>query len=97
MKKLISARTIRQAHGAGKKEIEAPPGSVIVTPEARSVAEKLGIRILDIKKPVTVEKSGNPDQATVNLIIKNVMAKFPVGKYTQDEVRKVVMDVLSKR
>jgi ethanolamine utilization protein EutQ len=97
MKKLISAQTIRQAQMNGKKEIDAPSGSVIVTPEARSVAEKLGVRIRDMNKPVKSEKKNDPDQETVNLITRNVMEKFPHGTYKEDEVRKVVLEVLAKR
>ena len=97
MKKLISAQTIRQAHMDGKKELEAPPGSVIVTPEARSVAEKLGIRIRDMEQPRKVQAKYQQDQETVNLIIKKVMENLPPGKFKEDEVRKVVSEVLAKR
>jgi ethanolamine utilization protein EutQ len=97
MKKLISAQMVKEARQAGEKEIYAPISQTIVTPEARSVAEKLGIRILDTIKQQKMEKAGSTDEETVRIIVQSVMEKLPPGKYTEDEVRKVVLDVLAKR
>ena len=48
MKRLITAESIRQAKQAGQREVEVVPSQCIVTPEARGVAEELGIEIIEV-------------------------------------------------
>lgn len=45
MKQLISAEVVRSEHAAGKREIAVTRKGHIVTPEARTVAEALGVLI----------------------------------------------------
>ena len=45
MKQLISAEVVRSEHAAGKREIAVTRNGHIVTPEARTVAEALGVLI----------------------------------------------------
>jgi ethanolamine utilization protein EutQ len=95
MKKLISALVVKEAHKDGIKEIGAPPGTTIVTPEARSIAEKLGVKILDMDKNCGSPADKNVDQKTIGLIIEMVRAKLPEGKYSEDDIKKAVIEVLS--
>lgn len=47
MKKLISAETVRAAHAAGEHALCVSPREHIVTPEARVVAERLGLALTE--------------------------------------------------
>ena len=47
MKKLITAETVRLEHAAGHKRIEVPLPQTIVTAEARSLAEQLGVELAE--------------------------------------------------
>lgn len=57
MKKiLISAEFVRQEHAAGRKRIEAALPQAMVTAEARTVAEQLGIAIVETLQALPVGK-----------------------------------------
>lgn len=60
MKQLISADTLRAAHAAGQTRIAASLPDCIVTPEARVVAERLGVEIVEC----TSASTGNSPSET---------------------------------
>lgn len=51
MKKLITANDIRAAHARGEEEISVVLRASIITPEAREVAELLGVAIGSAMNP----------------------------------------------
>lgn len=55
-KTLISAEFVRQEHAAGRKRIEAALPQAIVTAEARSVAEQLGVAIVECLQALPAAK-----------------------------------------
>ena len=100
MKKLISARTVKQAHKDGLKQLQADPAVTLVTPEARTVAKQLGVQLIeDTARKTAAQNSDSAvkvDEKTVRDIVTRVMAKLPPQKQDPDKVKQVVVDVLSK-
>jgi len=87
MKKLISEKTVEKAFAAGHLQIEAEPGA-IVTPQAESVADRLGVEI--IKN--TSQKISYSDKQK---IISAVLERFPGGKFSRVKIEKAVQDILN--
>ena len=87
MKKLISEKTVEKAFAAGKMKIEAEPYA-IVTPQAMSVAEQLGVEII-------IQTSQHISYADRQKIINAVMERFPGGKFSRSKIEKAVRDVLN--
>ena len=85
MKTLISAETIRQAKAGGQTCLAAGKG-VLVTPEARSLAEELGIRLDDgvaaAAAPATAE-AADPAMAAIRAA---VLAKLPADAANKPEL-----------
>jgi len=82
MKTLISAETIRQAKAGGQTCLPAGK-DVLVTPEARSLADELGIRLDDgvgSSAPVVTE---DPAMAAIRAA---VLAKLPADAAKQPEL-----------
>ena len=87
MKKLISEETVEKAFAAGRMQIQTELGA-IVTPQAESVAERLGIEI--IKKV-----SRNMSYSDRQKIITAVLERFTGGKIRREKIEKAVQDVLN--
>lgn len=97
MKKLISAQVIKQAHKDGVSEIHAPVSTTIVTAEARSEAEKLGVKIMDSLQPSAKKREEqSPDEQTIELIMGKVREKLPGNKYSDEQIKNAVIEILSK-
>ena len=91
MKTLISAETIRQAKAGGQTCLAAGKG-VLVTPEARSLAEELGIRLDDgvaAAAPAAAE-AADPALAAIRAA---VLAKLPAEAANKPEL---VEQIVSK-
>lgn len=90
MKTLISAETIRQAKAGGQTCLAAGKG-VLVTPEARSLAEELGIRLDDgaAAAPAAAE-AADPALAAIRAA---VLAKLPADAANKPEL---VEQIVSK-
>ena len=100
MKKLISAHTVEDAYKAGKTEITAPPKTTIITPEAYTVAKKLGVRFVQEQTPVVPPKASKVDkitldEKTVRLIVERVLDRLPPEKRQEEVVKEAVVQVLS--
>ena len=91
MKKLISAKTIRQAYDAGNLRIEIEQAESIITPQAQTTAEQLGVELVEIKSKTETKVSYSDYQK----IVKQVSDHFPGGKYSKAKIEKAVKDVLS--
>ncbi len=99
MKKLISAVKIKQAHKDGKKELFAPIEESIVTPEARSLAKKLGINIIETASPDKAQSGSarrTVDEDIVKSIVEKVAAQLPPEKRDSDLIKKTVLQVLEQ-
>lgn len=94
MKRLISALTVKQAKADGKQELIAPPQSTIITAEAKDLANKLGIRLVEASAGTPNQEKAF-DEATIQSIIKQVMDRLPPEKRDLQEVTKAVMTVLA--
>jgi ethanolamine utilization protein EutQ len=96
MKRLISALMVKQAHKDSHKEIHAPAKESIITPEARDLAAKLGIRFVESQsQPVSV--SGQAiDEATIKGIIDAVMDRLPPEKRDVQAVTEAVKQVIAQ-
>ena len=88
MKTLISAETIRQAKAGGQTCLAAGKG-VLVTPEARSLAEELGIR-LDDGAAAATPAAADPALAAIRAA---VLAKLPAEAANKPEL---VEQIVSK-
>lgn len=104
MKTLISARNVRDWHAQGQTEITVTPGSTIVTPEARSIAAELGVRLVESAADagsgtgsVAAAASGaaNPP-ALRDAIRKQVKAKLPSGRFSDAELDAIIDKVLNE-
>lgn len=93
-KTLVSAEFVRQEHAAGRRRIEAKLPMAIVTAEARTVAEQLGVAIVEslAALPASPAKSGGASgdkaskpssvqgaSAEVEIIRAAILAKLPPG------------------
>lgn len=97
MKRLISALMVKQAHKDGHKEIHAPAKETIITPEARDLAGKLGIRLVESQKSQPVNVSGQAiDEATIKGIIDAVMDRLPPEKRDVQAVTEAVKQVIGQ-
>lgn len=99
MKKLISARTVRQAHADGIKELAVQAGQTLVTPEARTLARELGVRLSD-ESPLPADKRPKDrkikvDEKLVTTIVTRVMDRLPQPQRDPERVKQVVVEVLS--
>jgi ethanolamine utilization protein EutQ len=86
MKTLISAETVRQAKASGKPCLLTGK-DVLVTPEARSVAEQLGIR-LEAQGDATVNSAAPAAQESVEMaaIRAAVMQRLPADAAGKPEL-----------
>lgn len=75
MKTLITAEDIRKLHRDGGVKLDFAMQSMIITPEARDVASKLGISIVDTPQTDGISAK-DPKQA----IREAVEARLPAGK-----------------
>ncbi|MCL1485593.1 MAG: hypothetical protein MH208_15515 [Marinobacter sp.] len=83
MKSLLTAETIKDLHRNGQTSVEFSPQQTIITPEARDVAKKLGLKIIDIPvgqlpgKNSAAQAGTGPD--SLQAIRQAVKAKLPAG------------------
>lgn len=102
MKTLISARVVRDRHAEGQTHIDVSPGATIVTPEARSIAAELGVRLVDAGQTVITapsEKGASPHSgagdAVRTAIRTQVQAKLPAGQISDADLDGLIDKVLN--
>ncbi len=91
MKTLVTAENIKILHREGKTALNIEPRHTIITPEARDVAKKLGVQLLDTSSATDDRRSGAPHRKdapntkaepdTKQAIRRAVEAKLPAGKH----------------
>ncbi|WP_367299069.1 ethanolamine utilization acetate kinase EutQ [Hafnia alvei] len=108
MKKLITANDIRTAQVQGQKSINIVLADYIVTPEARVVAEQLGVEIIEqltaaptaltsaastaTDVPVTVSQAGS-SAAERQRIREHILAQLPEGSVTETLLAQLIEKV----
>jgi ethanolamine utilization protein EutQ len=94
MKKLISARNIQLANESGIKEIKAPPASTIITPEARSLADKLGIIILESEHDDDSSLVSGLDSETYKIVRARILERLKNQNFSEKEIDQAIKDVM---
>lgn len=98
MKKLITANDIRAAHARGEEEISVVLRASIITPEAREVAELLGVAIKECDESapeatVPVEEGKTESQR----IRETIIAQLPEGQFTESLVAQLMDKVMQEK
>ena len=98
MKKLITANDIRAAHARGEEEISVVLRASIITPEAREVAELLGVAIKECDESapeaaVPVEEGKTESQR----IRETIIAQLPEGQFTESLVAQLMDKVMKEK
>ena len=88
MKRLITAAVVRQEKLAGKKRLEFTLPHCIITPEARQVAEQIGLELVEsVASPTPSPCREDSDLAAIRTA---VMARLPAGSVPEDLVNQLV-------
>lgn len=94
MKKLITADDVRHASAQGQQRICVVVGDCIITPEARTVAEQLGISIGEQVKPAETEPEVTPGHtAERQRIREHILAHLPEGSVTETLISQLIEKV----
>ncbi len=101
MKILISANVVRLEHAAGRLTIAATPATAIITPEARVVATKLGVKFVDqpIAVPVLIPAPISQSQHSSGLyeaVRAKVLQQLPTGSVSEEVVRQLIEKVIKE-
>jgi ethanolamine utilization protein EutQ len=91
MKRLITAAVVRQEKQAGKTRLEVNLPHCIITPEARQVAEQIG---LDLVETVGASKAADSDLAVIRTA---VMAKLPAAGVAEELVDQLIKKALCRQ
>jgi ethanolamine utilization protein EutQ len=109
MKKLISAETIRQTHAAGKGRIEVKLPETIVTAEARTLAEQLGVKLVEAVAAVPVKlaegaaccsgsvKCDEPGGDEIAAIRAAIVARLPAGCVSDQVIEQLIRKAIDER
>ncbi|MBN2425175.1 MAG: hypothetical protein JXR46_09815 [Calditrichaceae bacterium] len=96
MKKVIFAQKIKEAQKNGLKEIVAPAPDYIITPEARSLAKELNIKIISDKKGESSKiDRQNIDEALIRKIVNRIYERLPDAHLRSAEIKKTVLEILN--
>ncbi|WP_339673775.1 ethanolamine utilization acetate kinase EutQ [Dasania marina] len=79
MKSLVTAEDIKQLHRDGKASLTVVPSCTIITPEARDVAKKLGVKMLETD--TSASNKSAVESNTRQAIRQAVEAKLPAGEH----------------
>ncbi len=66
MKRLITASIVRRERQAGNQRLEYNPPDCIITPEARTVAEEVGLELIDTSAPARAAKPNPPPKPSAS-------------------------------
>ncbi|HEY3589249.1 MAG TPA: ethanolamine utilization acetate kinase EutQ [Buttiauxella sp.] len=94
MKKLITANDVREADGNGLKTITFVLKESIVTPEARVVAEQLGVALVEEgANPLAATTDNAPPRSERQRIREEIIAQLPEGQFTETLVAQLIEKV----
>ena len=102
MKKLITANDIRAAHARGEQEMSVVLRASIITPEAREVAELLGVTISECDESAPGAVAAAPaaviDGKTESQRIREtIIAQLPEGQFTESLVAQLMDKVMKEK
>lgn len=106
MKRLITASIVRQERHAGRKRLEYNLPMCIVTPEARTVAEQLGLELVDVSSGICCcsQSTSTPKQGAANAadqilatIRAAIMAQLPAGSVPENVVDQMVQKAIGEQ
>lgn len=98
--KLITANDIRAAHARGEQEMSVVLRASIITPEAREVAELLGVTIseCDESAPTAAVPAAVDDGKTESQRIREtIIAQLPEGQFTESLVAQLMDKVMKEK
>ncbi|WP_330982967.1 MULTISPECIES: ethanolamine utilization acetate kinase EutQ [Enterobacterales] len=95
MKKLITANDIRAAHARGEQEMSVVLRASIITPEAREVAELLGVTLSECEEsaPAAVDEGKTESQR----LRETIIAQLPEGQFTESLVTQLMEKVMKEK
>ena len=106
MKRLITAAVVRQECQAGTKRLEVSLPECIVTPEARLVAEQVGMQLVETVTPRAAKKASakpgapvppaTPTAGDLAAIRAAVLAKLPQGSVPESVVTQLIQKALKQ-
>lgn len=98
MKKLITANDIRAAHARGEEEISVVLRASIITPEAREVAELLGVAIQECDESAPGPAVPAAEEKTESQRIREtIIAQLPEGQFTESLVAQLMEKVMKEK
>ncbi|QMI06049.1 ethanolamine utilization acetate kinase EutQ [Citrobacter sp. RHB25-C09] len=97
MKKLITANDIRAAHAQGEQEISVVLRASIITPEAREVAELLGITLVECDETTPAAARGDEGKTETQRIRETIIAQLPEGQFTESLVAQLMDKVMKEK
>jgi ethanolamine utilization protein EutQ len=102
VKKLITANDIRAAHARGEQEMSVVLRASIITPEAREVAELLGVTISECDESAPGAVAAAPaaviDGKTESQRIREtIIAQLPEGQFTESLVAQLMDKVMKEK
>ena len=103
MKKLITANDIRAAHARGEQELSVVLRASIITPEAREVAELLGVTITECDESAPVAATAvaaapvDDGKSESQRIRETIIAQLPEGQFTESLVAQLMDKVMKEK
>lgn len=97
MKKLITANDIREAHARGEQNISAVLRASIITPEAREVAELLGLTISELDEAASAVVTCDESKSEAQRIRETIIAQLPEGLFTENLVSQLMDKVMKEK
>ncbi|HBL4690473.1 ethanolamine utilization acetate kinase EutQ [Citrobacter sedlakii] len=97
MKKLITANDIRAAHARGEQAMSVVLRASIITPEAREVAEQLGVTITECDESAPTTSSADAGKSDTQRIRETIIAQLPEGQFTESLVSQLMEKVLKEK
>jgi ethanolamine utilization protein EutQ len=101
VKKLITANDIRAAHARGEQEMSVVLRASIITPEAREVAELLGVTISECDEsapaPAAAPAAVIDGKTESQRIRETIIAQLPEGQFTESLVAQLMDKVMKEK
>lgn len=97
MKTLITANDIRAAHARGEQQLSVVLRASIITPEAREVAEALGLSIVERDEEGPAAEPAGPEKSEQQRIRETIIAQLPEGQFTETLVAQLMEKVLKEK
>nr|WP_233598321.1 ethanolamine utilization acetate kinase EutQ [Citrobacter braakii] len=101
VKKLITANDIRAAHARGEQEVSVVLRASIITPEAREVAELLGVTISECDESAPTAAAApaavNDGKTESQRIRETIIAQLPEGQFTESLVAQLMDKVMKEK